>query len=118
MKKYCVILFLPVLFILAFVNANLFFIQKTGDSSLSTASTNTFFNTNFNYPESEIENTATFGHTVLHANQGLQKIPGYLPGNARAAVISPVFSSLKVAPAVELFDNNYLSHNYPSHNFW
>ncbi len=118
MKKYSAAIFLPLLVILAFLTAGVVPVEKTGTISLNIVASNNSFQTDLNYPNSEIERSNIHGTGFLHGHQGFQKIPGYLAVNTKARIISAAFSSSTVFPVVELFDNNYLSHNYPSHNFW
>jgi len=117
MRKYSVAIFFPVLFLLAYLTPGLIPVGKTATLSSAIAANNSF-GTDLNYPHSEIENCNVQGSTALQGSQGLQKIPGYLAYNAKARVISSLLFTPVTFPFIELFDNNYLSHNYPSHNFW
>lgn len=118
MRKYSVVIFFPVLFLLAYLTAGFVPVGKTATLSSAIATTNNSFDTDLNYPHSEIENCNVQGSTALQGNQGLQKIPGHLADNTKAQVISSLLFTPVTFPCIELFDNNYLSHNYPSHNFW
>jgi len=116
MKQYNIIILLSFLFFPAFVHADFLRVQPAGTTVSVSVKSSTCFTTGLNYPGSEIERCTIHSYTGL-VNKVPQKIPGYLSdtkGPAIAALSSPpvVFS------AIELFNNNYLSHNYPSHNFW
>jgi hypothetical protein len=118
MKKYPVTIFLSLLFTIAFVQANIFSVQKTEHSSSGIVKSNTCFNNNFSYPDSEIEHCNTFGSPVLNVYRVFPNSICYLINASGSPAISSLCTSVIAAPGIETFDNNYLSHNYPSHNFW
>ena len=118
MKKYGVTIYLCILLIFSFVNANILSVHKTDSYSSTIAKSNDCFNTNFSYPNSEIECFNIYSHPVSNSHQAFQKIFDYLTVNKSLASSSSLFSSAGTYSRIELFDNNYLSHNYPSHNFW
>ena len=116
MRKPLAILLLPVLFLLAFLHANTSSVQKaviafniTSNSSLSS---------NSNLPGAEIERCNVSIETFSHNWQVPQRVPAQLTSNSKSREIDAALSSLPVYASVELYNNNHLSYNYPSHNFW
>jgi hypothetical protein len=118
MKKLRLILCFPLLALLAFVYTDRIPAGSTGSISSVITKGGLVLHPDHNYPVPEIEHGNIHGHNILHSYPGSQKIPGHIAGNTRDIVICSLLSSSTAFPAVELFDNNYLSYNYPSHNFW
>lgn len=77
------------------------------------------FDTNTQYNDPEIElNNAAIGRTA-QAGQGWQKITDLLPFLSKNKTDNDTVA--EAVPAIAplfLSRNNYLFHNYPSHNFW
>jgi|GEM_PF-5973959 len=117
MKRYGVAILLPILFILVFVNASFVSIETVKPTSSIDKRSEACFNAHFHIPDSELERSNRQTHTGF-AYQGIQKIPGYLTENLAHLLISSLVYPSTTFSKVELFDNNYLSYNYPSHNFW
>ena len=118
MKKYRVTIFLSLLLVFSFVNANKLSIQKIDSYSSITAKSTTCFNTNCSYPNSEIECVNIYSQPVSNSHQGFQKTFDCVTINTKDLAGSSPFSSSGAYTRIELFGNNNLSHNYPSHNFW
>ncbi|HMK03171.1 MAG TPA: hypothetical protein VK489_03230 [Ferruginibacter sp.] len=117
MRKYSVVIVFPVLFILALLNPGFIHSEKTARLSSISASNNSF-GTDLNYPHSEIEHCNLQGSIPLQGSPVSQRIPGYPVENAKGLPISSLsFGNISIPPT-GLFDNNYLLHNYSSHNFW
>ena len=116
MKKYAAIIFLPFLFLLAFVNAGFSSVQKNSATTSQVTRTSDFSNDDVNYPNAEIEHANVSNTIQIH--HGLQRTPACfnndITGNTFFAFVPlPVIFS-----GIELYDNQNLSYNYPSHNFW
>ena len=95
-----------------------FSISKSAAEVNNISPVSTCLTSNFNSPDSEIEHYSNNGNHVLPSSQGIQKVTGHLNfyDKAIAGTIVVVFPGN--FEQGDLFDNNYLHHNYPSHNFW
>jgi hypothetical protein len=116
MKKYFVPISFLLIFLFAFANAEFFSIQKKEVNDAVCKMTNAYSDKDFNPLNSEIEHCGFFSYTVLPAHHGSQKITTHLSFNTKRITIS--FTPPTGPSPVQLFGNNYLSYNYPSHNFW
>ena len=118
MEKHRATIFLIGLLIVAFTNAGKLSFQKAGASSSIDSTYNDCFNSNVNEPGIDIERCNISGHIGTRAHQMFKKITGFLSGNNYRLLTSTSLSSSASFVAITSFDNNNLSHNYPSHNFW
>ena len=113
MKQYNIIILLPFLFFFAFVHVNF---QPADTIASVSIQSNTCFSSDCNYAGLEIERCTMHSYTGF-GNKAPQKIFSYL-SDAKSPAIAALFSFTVIFSAIELFDNNSLLYNYPSHNFW
>jgi hypothetical protein len=116
MKKYSTTIFLSLLFILACIYA--YYPAAPVDTAGS--SEKQAISSSISFPGSGIEYSNIQYSTAFNGHYHVQKAPvcSRAGGNSRIPVIADVLNASTVFEAKELFDNTYLSHNYPSHNFW
>jgi len=115
-KQFNIIILLPFLFFFAFLHANYFCVQPVDTIASVSRRSNTCFTGVCNYAGSEIECRTMHSYTGFK-NKARQKIFSYLI-NAKDPAIIALSSFTVIFSAIELFDNNSLSYNYPSHKFW
>ena len=102
---------------LAFLNARFPSIQTINTITSTGVELSSCLNADFDHPGSAIEYCNIYNNTSL-IYQGIQKISGYLTGNIKNQLIAFLPCCLIAFSNIALSDNNYLLHNYPSHNFW
>jgi hypothetical protein len=105
------------LFTLAFLNAVGFPIQESDTSSIITQ-VDTYSGNSLTYTSSEIELWGVPGVAGSQSYPGCQKLSGYLNTDSKGTGSPIHFSSLIIPTPAHLFIEGYLSHIYPSHNFW
>ena len=113
MKQFNIIILLLFLFFFEFVHANFQPVDTIASVSIRS---NTCFTGDRTYAGSEIECCSVHSYTGF-GNKAPQKIFSYLR-DAKSQVIAALSSFTVIFSAIELFGNNSLSYNYPSHNFW
>jgi len=120
MKKYSSVIFLSLLVILAFTYARPLSVQACEAASSVNFTANTGFSAHIHYPETEIEHITIQSSAVSNGHYVVQKTSCFYPAvvNNRFPVTVSVLYSSTIFEEKELFGNTYLSHNYPSHNFW
>ena len=118
MKKHSSVILLFSLLLFAFANTGILSVQKTALSSSITTASNDCFNPNVNRPGIEIEPYNISGHIGSRVQQLFKKVHFFSPGHSNSPVTSSIFISSAAFPGLTALENNYLSHNYPSHNFW
>ncbi|MEO8771234.1 MAG: hypothetical protein ABI402_14160 [Ferruginibacter sp.] len=116
MKKYSAIIFLPFLFLLAFVNAGFTSVEKNNTATSYDTKTTDYSKAVVNYPNAEIEHANVSNAGQFHP--GLQRVPVCFSNDIYRIIFSTAVPLPVCFSGIELFDNHNLSYNYPSHNFW
>jgi len=117
-KLFSISFFLIFCFTLTFLNGSKPAIAGTNVLFSSFHPSHSFSDLSFNHPNSEIEIGSIHNSTASHGTHGFQKIFGYVasdPGNLNKYI---AFSFSDNRLPGYLFHKKYLSHIYPSHNFW
>lgn len=117
MKKYSLTIFLLILFAAAFAKNGEAFIQQAKQATALQSGLGINPGTNHIVPDIELASPGTWSSAQL--THSLQKTTVYLFVSAKTkdifiavAIPGPDFSQI-LSP-----EKRYLSHNYPSHNFW
>ena len=119
MKKFYGIAFiLIVCFSLALLNASNSIIERTNISFSSVNPSESFSSLSFNHPNSDIEISSIHNITASQGSHGFQKILGYVAFDTRNLHKYTEFASSDNSLPGYLYLKEYLSHIYPSHNFW
>lgn len=119
MKKAFLLIFLSFLFTGLFVNAGTSSIpSKANPVFKSCKKTNSPVFNDFGFDAAEIESVVAYSFTSLKNNQGYQRLGDFHAADFKLASESIHGCNENDCTLVELFGNNYLSHNYPSHNLW
>ena len=116
MKKYSAFIFLPLLFLLAFVNAGFTSVQKNSAITSQVNNSTGYSNDDVNYPNSEIEHASVSNACQVHP--GLQRVPVCFSHEISGVTFFAFVPLPLIFSGIELFGNHNLSYNYPTHNFW
>ena len=116
-KKHNLRILLPVVLATAVLNTSFHSVVKTDFFGTIPEKENTYSSSAFGYPQSEIEIFSSRTPGASQGNHGFKKVLGYLNFEAGKLLKSIFYLPFFGSPGLVSI-KQYLSHIYPSHNFW
>jgi hypothetical protein len=116
-KKYNLPILVAISLLLVLIIADFFSVVKADTFTSIPDKENIYSDSTFGYPHTGTEICSFHTSAVSQANNGFKKLFGYVSYDIKRAY-NCIFNSSSDCSSRYIFLKQYLSHIYPSHNFW